>query len=540
MPIPISKVRQVSQVLISIPCDDIEKSFHNVRHEILKWAQRRAGRKLPKDAWEGESFELDKGGAQPVEAIHLEKNGYYAFRLIDDDKNVPRRHWPTEVAIAKSENKILLGVRLFCVTMGEGVPFVSSVPGLVRQIAENHGATMDGRPIGNAPWIVDNKEEVDKLFSLLINPNRKHEVCVISTENESEDTSSTLIEADKFFAQTVGAVHTVVLTSSASYELTSKVGKQLSVYKQAVRTYRPGFDPDESENYEHPLALAQKISSWDGGGLGFSAFLITQCLRRAVSEARVRRDEEIPPYTQAKETARELRRNQTRQTIKSKQEELDLAYEEIEDIQKLRKEEKEKYETDLSEAWEEKDQAIDDLSEANDRIENLKSRIQFLESMQPKGKIPIPDNFNDLDVWAQNHLAGKVQVHNRAIRAAQNAEKECGPDNIRLAYETLLILRDYYVPMRMKGGQKRKKEYQKKRQDKGLEDTPTSSGSRAGEQGDTYFLKFAGRQRKLDRHLKKGTRRDPRNCFRLYFFWDPATQQVVVGSFPKHLKTRAT
>ena len=132
----IPKLRQVSQVLISIPCDNIEKSFHDVRLEILKWAQRRAGHKLPRDAWEGNSFELDKDGAQPAEAIHLEEQGYYAFRLVYGDKKIPQRYWQTEATVAKYENEILLGMRLFWAIMGESAPFVHSVPGLVRQIVK--------------------------------------------------------------------------------------------------------------------------------------------------------------------------------------------------------------------------------------------------------------------------------------------------------------------------------------------------------------------------------------------------------------------
>lgn len=537
MPKPILKVRQVSQISVSIPCKNVEKSFRDVRHEILRWAQRRAGRKLPKDAWEGNSF--DSSGALSVEAIHLEEYGCYAFKLVDDDKNVPQRHWSTEVAIAKSKNEILLGVRLFCVTMGEGVPFVPSVPGLVRQIAENHGATIDGRPIGNAPWTVDNKKEVGKLFSLLVDPKRKHDVCIVSTKNESESPSSTLIRANKLFTQTIGAIHVVVLTSAASYELTKKVGKELSVFNQSVRTYRPGFNPDESEPHGHPIALMQNISMWDGGPSAFSDFLITQCLRRTVTETRKHKGN-IPSYTQMQEEDRQLKRERNRQTIKSKQEELNLAYEEIKELRGQRKQDKEKYEADLSEAREEKDRAIADRNEIKSINEDLNRRIQYLENQQPDREIPIPKSFDELSEWSQKYLAGKVHIHNRAIRAARSAEKECGPNNIRLAYEALLILRDHYVPMRTRGGQKLKKIYRKSREAKGLEETPTFSGPGAGKQGKTYFLQFRGEQKLLENHLKKGAGRDPRNCFRLYFFWDSTMQQVVVGSFPEHLKTDST
>jgi len=44
----------------------------------------------------------------------------------------------------------------------------------------------------------------------------------------------------------------------------------------------------------------------------------------------------------------------------------------------------------------------------------------------------------------------------------------------------------------------------------------------------------------MDRHLVKGTSRDPRFCMRIYFFWDDEENVVVVGHLPGHLTTAAT
>lgn len=74
----------------------------------------------------------------------------------------------------------------------------------------------------------------------------------------------------------------------------------------------------------------------------------------------------------------------------------------------------------------------------------------------------------------------------------------------------------------------------------GLEESASFSRSRAGEQGDEYFVRFGERRRELDRHLKGSNARDERRRFRLYFFWDEDSQQVVVGWFPSHLSTRLT
>ena len=97
------KVRPVSQVTAIIPCENLNQKFDDVRHEILKWVSKRSGRPLQEAAWKGESFELEGVSAQPVEATHLNEQGYYAIRLEDNDKEIPQRNWKTEAAIAKHQ-----------------------------------------------------------------------------------------------------------------------------------------------------------------------------------------------------------------------------------------------------------------------------------------------------------------------------------------------------------------------------------------------------------------------------------------------------
>jgi hypothetical protein len=50
-----------------------------------------------------------------------------------------------------------------------------------------------------------------------------------------------------------------------------------------------------------------------------------------------------------------------------------------------------------------------------------------------------------------------------------------------------------------------------------------------------------GDKQLLALHFKNGgNTRDPERCLRIYYFWDDESQQVVVGSLPGHLDTRAT
>jgi hypothetical protein len=59
--------------------------------------------------------------------------------------------------------------------------------------------------------------------------------------------------------------------------------------------------------------------------------------------------------------------------------------------------------------------------------------------------------------------------------------------------------------------------------------------------GDEYATYWHGRTQKVDWHVKNGgNTRDPTRCLRVYYFWDPDTQQVVIDWLPSHRTTTAT
>ena len=92
----------------------------------------------------------------------------------------------------------------------------------------------------------------------------------------------------------------------------------------------------------------------------------------------------------------------------------------------------------------------------------------------------------------------------------------------------------------MKTGQSSAHEFETACSVHGFEETRSVSRVSAGRQGDDYFVVHAGRRQFLNRHLKKGTSKDPRNCLRIYFFWDTENDTVVIGSLPEHLGTATT
>ena len=79
-----------------------------------------------------------------------------------------------------------------------------------------------------------------------------------------------------------------------------------------------------------------------------------------------------------------------------------------------------------------------------------------------------------------------------------------------------------------------------KQVDPGLAEGGSITDAAAGMQGDSYFLQYNGKKRKLERHLTKGNSKDRRYCLRIYFFWDDQDQVVVIGDLPHHLDTSTT
>jgi hypothetical protein len=532
-------VRPISQVIVQLAAG--EATFTAARNAVLRWMDNRAGRKLPKIAWDGETFELEDVGAQRTAAVSITKPHYWAARLDDADRNVPQRVWTTEIGIGQQEGgAVLFGCRLLCVTRGEDVVFDRSVPGFVRQIVENQEAKLDGYPIAFKPGVAQSEADVDDLVSLLFDARRQSVVIVFALPDNETDISKTAVSAEEVAAKTIGTAHVVILTGPASFSLSDRVGKEFSVFRQAIRTYKPSFNPDQDEPFRHPLALPRRIATWpDGGGAGYQKFLIDRILAASVSTRDF--EQRLPPFVAVRRTAAELRISTAREAGSSDAELLKLAEEEIGKLRKALDEERETHAGLWNVAEEERDQALAEAQQAREANRHLRFRIEQQEQqIKAKGGkavvAPIPNSLTNFADWCAANLSGSVEIHNRAFQGVNKSEYE----DVSLIYKSLLVLRDHYVPMRREGGLERKRAYGKACHDLGLEEVPTFAGPRAGEEGDTYFVRYAGRRIELDRHLKKGNSREPRWCFRLYFFWDNDEQQVVVGWMPSHLDTRIT
>ena len=222
-------VRPSSQISLRVCGKGI---FRDLQERVMKWAfdPKRNLRGIPDHAWEGDSFEINAENSERAEAIKLDDPKYWAFRFVERLKD-PNRIWTTEVGIAeKGIEEAIFGCRVLCAQKGDMDVIPRSIPSFVRSIAFKKDAYLDGRATSPNPWIVRTVDEADELASFLCSSTREHPVVVFSTPQNCNSVDETVFFVQPFLRRTVGFVHTVVLTSDASYALTDRFGAGFSVF----------------------------------------------------------------------------------------------------------------------------------------------------------------------------------------------------------------------------------------------------------------------------------------------------------------------
>lgn len=220
-----------------------------------------------------------------------------------------------------------------CAQKGDIEIIPRSIPSFVRSITFTKDAFLDGCKTSPEPWIVKTTEETKKLVSLLLSPERKHPVVIFSTPDHCNVAEETILPVQPFFRRTVGFAHTVIITSDVSYALTNYFGSGFSVFNQAIRTYNPGFDPDNDLWADHPLATAERIRGWEADGTDtFFDFLVQQTLR--LTRSRDILEKEHPPFQKVKMMAAQHARKNAQASGEGDAELVTLLEQEIEAAKK--------------------------------------------------------------------------------------------------------------------------------------------------------------------------------------------------------------
>lgn len=528
----------------------------------LRWMEERFGTALP-NTQPPQSFERDQWGQKSVECISIPEDGLWTARLTHADEGNPPvagRTWTTDVAFHEQESAIAVAVRGVCASRPDCEHEVFRTrPRIVAELSRQMGLH-EVRPLTGEPWLLTDESDLRSLHALLLDQRRTVPVIMLTQPPHhyvGPPLSEYVLDARLLARRTQGVAHVVQMPFRLGYTWTDMVGKPWSVFNGAVRTYRAGLDFDEDLPNSHPRTFIDRIVFWrhaqlEGEG-AFLQFLVDQAFLDAatkrmdwggclfVPDARSREAEIARERLQAEIVGE----GNTAEEIAALRERLQLVNEaHTKEVTALRTQLEEAQKE--AEAWSNDSmQAIKDRNyyrDENGRLrlvnDSLRHQLSQKTGETSDATIEIPDTYEDFDEWVERNLVGRVLLHTRALQGIKKARYE----EVGLVYRCMLLLANEYRDMRL-GDDGAKERFDGEIKRLGLRCGPSVSATRAGEEGDTYFVRYpvgSLQKRFLELHLRKGTTKDDRVCLAIYFFWDDATQQIVVGWLPSHLDIRSS
>lgn len=165
-------------------------------------------------------------------------------------------------------------------------------------------------------------------------------------------------------------------------------------------------------------------------------------------------------------------------------------------------------------------------------IRQMRLAMQYSPSREQDASEPAeapPRRLEHLASWAADN-ADRIVVLKRALQAAKKSTYE----NEELVYQALDMLATTYRDVKL--SRIDRMQLKARCDELGLD----IGGSISEAPGEAYFFDWKRKRVFLDQHLGRGTARDPRYCFRIYFTWDEEDAKVIVGWLPTHLPTRTT
>ena len=500
----------------------------NARNIVLKWATKKWGRRLPPNAFLENNFDFDDAGLRIATCIS-EDGGLWAFRSEHIDSNEPRT-WVTEAVVADLGNSDAIGVRNSC-NLGRGLEIPATTPSFLRDLIINIGLIDAGVRVSHQIIYIEDRASLDAFLKLLLSNERRLPIILTSTMTNKGDAS---FDAVKLAKGTIGLAHVYSISTLMGLALKDILGKPLSTFNGAVRTYYPGFNID-SEPSRHHLVLHKRIAEWSDefgtGSKGFIKFLIHQIHYLSVNSPT--KIEELPSYFS-------IRRKLLDKPDRTKQEELESLRIDLEHARQ-NAEQWQNYACEIETEAKTYELETRRLSAQN---QTLAFEIRELRKIPTDKTIPLPTNYLDIGNWVNKYFSDRLILHNRAERGLKNALFS----DVGLVGQSLMMLGTEYWEMCSNTDPEQREKLTNAWKSKcnllGIEYNPQSiSSSRLGEYKSEYTIDYKiGQKYKqvLGPHLKYGVSKDERHCLRIYFIWDDERQLVVIGSLPSHLSTRST
>ena len=514
------------------------EAFERAGNIIYEWARRKFARifRLP---YAKKTLD-DKRAGNEIGIIYEPEAGYFVLRAAHPDGAIPGRMWIVDTQLHDAGDGCVFSVRVSVTSpqsCTEDVPF--SCPQFVWLIIEQVGLS-DIVHITNQPHSLSSQQDVDCFLSFLEEPERQLPA-VLVTPCGLPDAAGTeyMMDALRMAKDLAGVAHIFVISPEANEYLTASVGQQWSAFNGAVRTYYPGLSFAESAPYRHPLVTQQRVRLRNAMNAEVPDHCMLEIEEYIRSFALARRilweDRNVKFYLRAYQEYLQrqyIGKQDTEELIASYKAQLDQLQKQCDENLALADSYAKDYEA-----------CADENDRQQQLIRNLKAQIATLRGplKNPGGrvadeKIPEDGAYSDIGDWISEYYPDRLFLHPRAARSLKSALYS----DTALVYKCLKLLATSYYDYCI--GAKTYEDFfaDCKQVDPGLEESGAITDTAAGMRGDTYFVVYQGKKRKLDRHLGKGSNKDRRYCLRIYYFWDEENQTIVIGDMPHHLDTSAT
>ena len=508
-----------------------EEAFNQTCDLIYDWSRRKFANIFGYMPYKKETFEYQYNGNE-IGLIYNKAEGQFIFRCAHPDADIAGRFWITDIHLNKKESGTTLAVRLSVSSLYScpkyAVPF--SRPGFITQIINKIGLS-DIYQLSDTANYLSQNDDVDHFISFLEAHNRKMPVVLLTPSTYTDNLGQYTMDPKKLASDLSGIAHVFTISPDANEYFTDKVSKQWSAFNGSVRTYYPHLTFQESDYYRHPMLTQKSIRhrNMENSDTNLCMNEVEQSIKKYVLRQLIKWEEnDVHFYLSAYQALSD----KTKQTRNDLIHSLEIAQKASEENLSLA----ESYASDYSLCRKENDELRQINGQLKSLILSLRYQLKEATGADIEQKVPESGGYSDIPDWISTYYSDKLYLTGRAQRSLKNAQYE----DIQLVYKCLKLLANQYYDYCM--GEISYDDFLKacKTIDPGLNEAAAATDVAAGMQDDEYFVFYRGKNCKLDRHLTKGSSRDPRYCLRIYFFWADDEQIVVIGDLPHHLNTSAT
>ena len=523
-----TQVRPVSRISFSLTDTD---AFDKSAQFAVDWLATKSGGLLPDEARALASFDtrgLD--GLHPCHAARLDdQTGSIWAARIDEPGSNPSagETWSTELFVERPVGGMVrFGAQLMLRRPTGGPNLRPSRPRLVYDLLRTLSAEADSETIGDAPIALSTHDDADTLANLIYRRGRRLPVVVASTDYDG----GAQLNLHQLGVRLSGAAHLYAAGPETSWELTRLIGKRMSTFNGGVRIYMPGIVEEEEDPFQHPLWLVPNS--------GQNPNLINQLAERILPLGFQDNDGESR-FWHIGQLRKAASATVALDAIGSEADRLEAQVTALRDEVADLKEQLEvaagleRIASDAEKA------AQQDVQRMQDEISRLKAENYRLRNAVPSGTA-VEDkpaertltSYDDLEEWAEEVLGPHIFIHNKAVKECR---KNGHPDMLDRIADTLMAIRDHWIPFKLEAGLERKEAAEMALAALGVEDEGCFTRRDKASEKPDYSVREGTITWVLYDHFKYGNSRQNSEQFRIYYAWDDEGRRLIIGKMPSHL-----